>query len=91
MAKVIWKYPIPYRGHFEIIMPEGARILKVAFQRREPFMWVLADSAAKEEKRKFFLAGTGEQPYDETGQYIDTFLINNDSLVLHLFDITNTG
>jgi hypothetical protein len=71
-------------------MPEGSCILKVALQKNEPFMWVLADSAAKEEKRKFFLAGTG-QLLDKTGKYIDTFLMDNDSIVMHLFEITNMG
>jgi hypothetical protein len=90
MAKVIWKYPVFSPGFFEIIMPEGACILKLALQKDKPFMWVLADSEAKEKRRKFFLVGTGHT-LEKTGKYIDTFLMDDDNLVFHLFDITDTG
>jgi hypothetical protein len=90
MAKVIWKYPIPIADNFGINMPKGARVLKVAIQNNNPVMWALADDSGLYETRSFFLSGTG-QPLNGTGQYIDTFLMNDGSLVLHLFEITNTG
>jgi hypothetical protein len=92
MAKVIWKYPIPDEAEFKIEMPKGAYILKVASQQVAPYetrlmMWVLVDDAAEKETRKFSIIGTG-QSVEKMGEYIDTFLVMSDKIVLHLFEIT---
>jgi hypothetical protein len=87
MAKIIWKYPIPRETRFEIEMPLGAVILKVAPQNGMPVLWAMGDNLAEMEKRKFILICTGED-ITISGKYIDTFLIENDHLVLHLFEIT---
>jgi hypothetical protein len=88
---VIWKYEIPIsvRECFLLAMPKGARILKLALQNGVPTLWAMVDSHAGYETRKFALVLTGS-PITIEGEYIDTFLLEDDSFVLHLFEVTNT-
>jgi hypothetical protein len=90
MAKVIWKYEILIENDFDVEMPKGAQILKVALQHGKPVMWALVDAAAEKEIRHFFVVGTGYF-LNNDGKHIDTFLMDQDRLVLHLFEATNTG
>jgi hypothetical protein len=92
MVKAIWKYQIALRvdGVFWLDMPKGARILKLALQNGAPTLWAMVDIHADTETRKFALCLTGSPIVDE-GEYLDTFLLENDSFVVHLFEITNTG
>jgi hypothetical protein len=87
---VIWKYEILIGDDFAIEMPKGAQILKVALQYGKPVMWALIDKDAKEtEIRHFFLLGTGHlinNIVSNSVNYIDTFLMEQDRLVLHLFE-----
>jgi hypothetical protein len=84
---LIWKYPMPLREAFVLEMPKGARILKFAVQRKRPCLWVLVDALAQTEKRSFFTTGTGIH-IDKPAQYIDTILLDDDNLVVHLFETT---
>jgi hypothetical protein len=70
-------------------MPKDARILKLALQDGAPTLWAMVDVSAEKETRKFVLFFTGS-PITTEGEYIDTFLLENDGLVLHLFEVANT-
>jgi hypothetical protein len=87
MAKVIWKYAIPVDHEFTIKMPKGALILKAATQYGLPVMWAMVDPAAEKEKRAFFIVETGVS-FSKAGQYIGSFLMHNDTYVIHLFEAT---
>jgi hypothetical protein len=87
MAKVIWKYTIPFKNEFAIEMPKGALILKAATQYGHPVMWALVDPAVEKEKRAFFMVETGAS-FSKAGQYIGSFLMHNDTYVIHLFEAT---
>ena len=90
--RVIYKYPIPIQSTIKSDIPLGGEILKFATQKGEAFIWVLIDPLQQEfETRHFLLIGTGHnitdiEHYD--GEYIGTVLINSDSLVFHLFEMS---
>jgi len=84
--KTIWKYSIPITDHFEIDMPKGATILYFGVQNDTPQIWVLIDSSATTEKRKFRLAGTGHPIEEVELKYVGTVLMLADRLVWHLFE-----
>ena len=92
----IFKYPIPIEDNIEIIMPEGATILKIGSQMgkallkiEELVMWVLVDPSAPKMIRKFRLTGTGH-PITESSKsliYVDSVQMRQTPLVFHLFEI----
>jgi hypothetical protein len=93
MAKVIWKYEIPIQDEFFLAMPKGAKIMKVALQYGNPVMWALVDDTAEKETKKFVSFRTGHYINKHACilDYIDTFLVEQDRLVLHLFEATDMG
>lgn len=87
-VKEVWKYEIPVEDVFEIWMPSGARVLSVAMQGANPFMWAETSPKARREKRRFRVCGTGHQmPDDGPREFIGTILMQNDTLVFHVFEI----
>lgn len=84
----VYKYPVPIGDTVEIVLPEGAQILKVAVQMNESMMWALVNPHNKHVTRKFRFAGTGHH-LDPSKNYsfIDTFMMNGGSLVFHIFEI----
>jgi hypothetical protein len=93
MAQEIWKYeaPLTERLTFELKIPKGARILKLALQYGKPTLWVLVDGSADEEVRRFRFILTGCSLPTDGGKYIDTLFLENDGFVVHLFETTNTS
>ena len=82
--KRIYKYTLKPSCSFE--MPIGAKILSVHEQYGEARMWAMVDTDNKIEARKFRSYGTGHPMPDNPGDYIGTFLIENGSLVFHVFE-----
>jgi hypothetical protein len=84
----IWKYTIPLDKSLCIAMPKRAKILCVKLQSGSPQLWALVDEYNPLVERLFHLVGTGcDLPDDEEMlAYIDTILLDNDSLVLHMFE-----
>ena len=95
----IWKFKLEISDLAIIEMPAGAEILCVQTQpirpqsSREteaPFIWAICDPAAKLEKRKFRVRGTGH-PIDnlseEIGRYVGSFQMRGGSFVLHVFGV----
>ena len=88
MLKVL-KYEIEIGDYFEIVMPNGAQILKVECQHNIPCLWVLADLEHLSIKRTFRFAGTGH-PIDHLKddlQFISTFQMDNGNLIFHIFEV----
>jgi hypothetical protein len=85
----IWKYPIPVQDSFSVDMPEGATVLSVNVQRGTPCMWVLVDPERVMAPKQFLLRGTGHSANfgSCSVRFCGTFLVREDSLVFHLFQI----
>jgi len=86
MGKTIFKYGAELADDFTIGLPEDAQILTVQIQHGKPFIWALVDLENRVCDRRFRLIGTGHPANGETLSYINTFQLNNGSLVFHLFD-----
>jgi len=91
----IWKYDIPEEGLFDIEMPKDAKILSIGVQHKEPKMWVQVDTKNEKETRSFAMFRTG---YDMDRvlknldlKYLGTFLVSDDKLVFHLFEIVGAS
>lgn len=85
----VFKYRIPIGDYVELKLPKGAKILSVAAQNDEPFLWALVNPNMPWETRLFRFAGTGhpitEPP--ERLQFISTFQMRHGSLIFHFFEI----
>lgn len=86
MTKAIWKFPIPVKDQFTLIMPEGAVALHVAMQNVAPHLWALVEVGAPMKPREFRVFGTGHLIGDAVGRYVGTFQMNGGALVFHLFE-----
>jgi hypothetical protein len=82
--QTIWKYELS--PECELKIPRGSIPLHVHTQNDVPMLWMLVNSDAPLEKRRFKSYGTGHKMYDETLQYIGTFHLNN-GLVFHTFEV----
>lgn len=91
MEKRIWKYEInPNKVIVE--MPKGAEILTIQTQNETPCIWALVNPENEKELRHFEVFGTGQNVYCDMGverKYINTFQLDNGSLVFHLFERIN--
>lgn len=76
-------------GRYTYVLPEGAQILSVAFQRDVPFMWVLVDPDRPRVPRNLFVAMTGEQVDASDGRryrFIGTSMTADHDFVIHVFE-----
>jgi len=86
--RTVHKYPVKLTDNFEIELPKGAQILTVQEQYDFPQLWALVNpNENKKQKRKFRLAGTGHQIKETNLEYINSFQLEDGSLVFHLFEI----
>lgn len=84
----IYKYFIPIQNEFRLILPMGAKILSFQTQNEKPALWVMLNTEADREERKFKLFWTGH-PIQLTGEFhfIGTVQQSqNPPLVWHLFE-----
>ncbi len=90
--KTIWKYEVPIKDSFFIQVPEGGKILSLQTQMGTPCLWILVDQSRRNEGRRFRYFGTGfaiENMMETDILYIGSVLIQDDSLVFHLFEEKN--
>lgn len=85
--KTIWKYKVPVNDVFELKLPMLAKILTIQKQHDIPNIWALVDTDNQMETRHFVCFGTGHAIPDKGLNYIGTYLIENDMLVLHVFEV----
>lgn len=81
----IWKFELD--SHYNTVeMPIGAEILSVHSQRDSVCIWALVNPNMEKETRYFDVFGTGH-PIDVNSKiFIGTCLVNNESLVWHVFE-----
>ena len=86
--KTVWKFPIDTpRDIFSMVMPKGAETLTVQTQGSRPCIWALVDPMKEDEERHFEIHGTGHSIYPVNNlKYINTFQMEEGSLVFHLFE-----
>lgn len=86
IMKSVFKYAIPMEDDFSLELPKGGSILTVQAQHGSPQIWVLVDSSAPSETRRFCIVITGHLVEDR-GKYIGTFQLDAGSFVGHFFEI----
>lgn len=86
--KTIWKYEISTTDIQSIDMPSDARIISVHTQYGKPCIWVECDPDCAIRKRVWIRTyGTGH-PIEETNlKFIGTYLIHQDNLVFHIYEL----
>lgn len=91
MTMRVYKFPVQITDEFSVELPTGFRFLSVHTQRGAPFMWCLVDDQARRVSHRFRVVGAGH-PCDHLigdggfrWSFCGTFLVENDSLVFHLF------
>ena len=85
--KTIWKTELT-AGSGLTSLPRCAEPLSVAVQDGTPMMWWKVDPGAPIEERRIHIAGTGHDLPENLGAFIGTFLVQNDSLVFHVFELS---
>lgn len=70
-----------------VVMPVGAKVLKVDLQYGKVVMWHLSDPKAQKQLRSVMLIGTGDEIPDQITErdYIGTIQTPNDFVVCHFF------
>lgn len=86
MSKTIWKFPVPLSGVPQpVMMPADARVLHVATQNDEPYLWVELDPDAPRVVRLFTCVGTGA-PIPPDCVHVGTFTIDAGRYVFHVYE-----
>lgn len=68
-----------------LLLPRGAKLLSVHVQLGTPCIWALVDSSNEVVPLPIYVVGTGHVMPDDIGEFIGTFMIDNDTLVWHVF------
>jgi hypothetical protein len=80
--RTVYKYPLKVSEHIPI--PKGGKILSVAEQNGEIFLWVEVDTTQEVEGRFFIVYGTGWM-IDEESIYVGT--VHSGLLVWHIYEV----
>lgn len=57
--RTIYKYEVPVKGRFKLLLPKESVILSFQNQNGMPCIWAIVETAHIEEERNFRLFGTG--------------------------------
>lgn len=83
----IYKYDLAPLKEQGLMLPEGAKILKVDTQLNLPKLWAMVDTSKPRKILFVRILDTGEE-IDKSlddWQYIDTFQLNNGDFIHHVF------
>lgn len=84
----IWKYPIRVQSKELIVMPKGAKVLKLVEQGGLPYIYVLVDPDETPVTRVFRTVTSGEQFNSDAVEWVDTAILDG-WFVIHLFEVTD--
>lgn len=85
-TKTIWKIQIgPDTKSFEL--PAGSKMLSVNTQHGVPCIWALVGPDEPPSNVKIHIAATGQDLPKNLGPFLGTFLVGNDNLVFHVFEL----
>lgn len=84
---VIYKYPLHTFGTTIVKVPGNSQFLSVKTQDDEVVAYFLlhTDTTLPETHYTFYSVGTGQPFVNEGMEMIDTVMLNEDRLVLHIF------
>ena len=86
----IWKYQMPVAEQFEMKLPKGAEIIRMAGENGYLWLWAVVDTSAPDEVRKFeaFKAG-GTMPDDLTNHVFRgmAHIYIQQELMLYIFEV----
>jgi len=85
--KTVWKFNVSIQEDFSLLMPRGAKILKLDLQQGEPKIWALVDSDNPAEERNFIGRGTGHLIDNPVCDHIGTVVMMNGTFVYHVFEV----
>ena len=84
----IYKYDLNYHSVPELVrLPVGAEIIDFQIQNDAFKLWALVDPKAKEEKRVFVIAMTGQEIPWKVEKSFGTRIIESTGIVVHLFEL----
>jgi len=85
----IYKYHVPEGRDFSLMMPEGAKFLKLDIQNARPVMWWIVDPEGPMSAKIFTTRGTGHalREYETTESYLGSYLTLKDQYVGHVFEV----
>ncbi len=85
--KTVYKYLIGCNDKTVLKVPQGGKILCCKTQAKIARLWILVNTKCPVVIRTFYLYGTGYPINEDLNlEYVDTFLIRDDSFVFHLFE-----
>ena len=92
-AGTIWKFPLQVTDVQEVVLPARAQILACQMQGKILCLWVLLDPvkavSLPKENHCIRIIGTGHPiPPEEALCYIDTFQMDDGTLIFHVFERT---
>ncbi len=84
----IFKYKISVAKYeFSMDLPVGAAIVKFAEQHGQLCIWVDVDVTKGNQKRDFYICGSGHE-VPKFATYIGTAFLHNGDIGYHLFEVT---
>jgi hypothetical protein len=87
MTHTIWKFGLPIKDSAQLTMPQGSRVLTVATQGGQPYLWAVVDPRLATENRTFYVRGTGHPLGTAEGAtFIGTFMLEDGLFVGHVFE-----
>ena len=82
----IWKFKLLWREVQPVLLPSGAKVLTVQFQRDDLCVWAEVDSEATPVQTFFLIVGTGNPMPDvdmKNFRYLST--VQKDGFVWHVY------
>lgn len=85
MSKRVYKYYLPLPcSSYDIELPQGFKVLKVAVQHGSPVAWVAVDVSAPMTKVLASTYETGDE-ISEADEYWGTYVLQESDTVWHVF------
>lgn len=83
----IYKYDLALIKEQGLMLPEGAKILKVDAQRNTPKLWALVDTSKPRKSLFVRIICTGEEidKLLDGWEYLDTYQLNDGGIIHHVF------
>ena len=82
----IFKYPLEITDTQIVSMPEGAKLLSVAYIDAQLYLWALVDTDRPKVRRSIEIYGTGHPCHSWATVFVGTVIDPIHGLVWHVFD-----
>lgn len=82
--RTVFKYLLEGMGENKVYIQGGGKVLHVAVQAGEVYVWALVDPEAREHPHRFFVHGTGHIVHEDANHHIGTIHLPQ-GFVFHVF------